>query len=313
MRVEPVGASAGKGWSGVMELEHQQLDLRYAELRRRNARRERQLLGSLSELGQQVPVVVVPAEVAGRYVLVDGYKRVRALRMLRRDTVQALVWDLAPADALVLERLMRSAEPDTPIEQGWLLCTLRDEHGLCYEELARRFDRSVSWVSRRIGLVEGLPREVQERVRSGQLPPHAAMKYLVPLARANAEGCVQLVTGLSEPVTTRQMATLYAAYLEADPEGRERLCREPMLSLRALEASAEPPDEAECPLDRVLMRDLGAVAGISRRVHRLLVEGVARELDAAQRRELRRATAQARHDAGRLFELAVTEFGDARP
>jgi ParB family chromosome partitioning protein len=296
-----------------MDLEHQHLDLRYAELRRRNARRERQLLGSLSEHGQLVPVVVVPAEAAGRYVLVDGYKRVRALRTLARDTVQALVWELGAAEALLLERVMRSAEPDTAIEQGWLLCALRDEHGLGLEELARRFDRSLSWVSRRIGLVEGLPREVQERVRRGQVPPHAAMKYLLPLARANRADCLQLASGLSGPISTRQMASLYAAYQAADAAGRVRLCAQPLLCLRALAAAEQPVEDGEQPIDHVLLRDLGALAGISRRAQRLLGAGRARILEASQRSQLRQAADQARHDTSRLFELAARELGDAGP
>jgi ParB/RepB/Spo0J family partition protein len=183
-----------------MEVEFHQLVLRYTELRCRDARRERHLMGSLAEQGQQVPVVVVRAEVEGQYVLVDGYKRVRALHKLGRDIVQALVWDLGPAEALILERLMRQCEPDSPIEQGWLLITLRDEHGLSLDELARRFDHSKSWVSRRVSLVEGLPEAVQDLVRRGTIPPHGAMKYLVPLARANKQDCVRMVAGINEPI-----------------------------------------------------------------------------------------------------------------
>ena len=66
-------------WVGAVEIELHELDLRYAALRRRDARRERALVASLAESGQQVPVVVVRGE-AGPFVLVDGYKRVRALR-----------------------------------------------------------------------------------------------------------------------------------------------------------------------------------------------------------------------------------------
>ena len=51
-----------------------------------------------------------------------------------------------------------------------------------------RFDKSESWVSRRLALVSELPEPVQELVRSGGLPAHAAMKHLVPLARAKAAG-----------------------------------------------------------------------------------------------------------------------------
>ena len=42
-----------------MDLELHQLDRRYEALRTRSARRERRLLASLSEVGQQTPIVVV--------------------------------------------------------------------------------------------------------------------------------------------------------------------------------------------------------------------------------------------------------------
>src|SRR6202022_1099020 len=119
-----------------------------------------------AEAGQLLPIIVLGADVAGRYILVDGYKRVRALRKIHRDTVLATVWTLAEPDALLLERLMRTGDREGPLGQGWLLGELRDRFGLSLEELARRFDRSASWVSRRLALVEDLPPEIHEHVRA---------------------------------------------------------------------------------------------------------------------------------------------------
>jgi hypothetical protein len=100
-----------------VDVEFHQLDLRYEALRKRSPRREARLLASLAEGGQQVPVVVVAGD-GGRQVLVDGYKRVRALVRLRRDTVRAVAWDLAEAEALLLERLMRNADGNGALEEG---------------------------------------------------------------------------------------------------------------------------------------------------------------------------------------------------
>ena len=69
-----------------MQLELHQLTLRYERLRKRSPRDERALLVSLSEIGQQLPVVVI--EEAPSFILIDGYKRVRALKRLARDTVR---------------------------------------------------------------------------------------------------------------------------------------------------------------------------------------------------------------------------------
>ena len=84
-----------------MEVELQQLLLRYERLRKRHPRGERALLASLAEIGQQVPVVVVGK--AEGFVLIDGYKRVRALRRLARDVVLATRWELEEVEALLLE------------------------------------------------------------------------------------------------------------------------------------------------------------------------------------------------------------------
>jgi ParB family chromosome partitioning protein len=90
---------------------------------------------------------------------------VGALEQLGRDTVEAVVWPMSEADALVLDRSMRFSEQETPLEQGWLLAELERRFGYTLEDLAKRFDRSVNWVSRRLALVEQLPETVQQRIR----------------------------------------------------------------------------------------------------------------------------------------------------
>lgn len=70
-------------------------------------------------------------------------------------------------------------------------------------------------MSRRLGLVGELPAEVQEHVRAGAIGSHAAMKYLVPLARANDEDCVRLCNAIAPlGLSTRQVGELYATYME---------------------------------------------------------------------------------------------------
>jgi ParB/RepB/Spo0J family partition protein len=297
-----------------MELEFHRLDLRYESLRKRSPSREARLLASLAEAGQQVPVVVVAGGEGGRLVLVDGYKRVRALVRLRRDVVRAVAWDLAEADALLLERLMRSADGNGALEEGWLLGELRDRFGMTVEELARRFDKSASWVSRRLALVMDLPDEIQEQVRRGEIVAHAAMKHLVPLARANREQAVRMSAALApHRPTSRQVAALYAAWLGGSAETREALVRDPGLFLRARAAASRPPDAAEQGPAAVLLSDLGALGGVARRALRHLRDGLARRLVPHERDEVRRAAVQARSETDQLFTRCEKEVGDARP
>jgi ParB/RepB/Spo0J family partition protein len=289
-----------------MELEFHQLDLRYEPLRRRTPEREKRLLASLAQHGQQAPIVVVAAE-GGAHVVVDGYKRVRALKRLKVDTVQATAWGLSEAEALLLERLMRSAEGDGPFEQAWLLRELHQRFALSREELARRFDRSESWVSRRLALVEDLPAGLQEQVRCGGIVAHAAMKYLVPMARANRGDTERLVAALGgRRPSSRQTGALYRAWLKGGAKSRELLLSDPWTFLKAQEELGR--ESAERSAVQRLLEDLGAMSAIGRRAHGRLREGVARELSTAQRDEVRRALAQARADAQALFACGDREL-----
>src|SRR6059036_1817878 len=131
-----------------MDLEHHQLILRYEHLRLRCPERERRLLASLAEHGQQMPIVVVAASAeTDRFVVVDGYKRVRAMRRLGQDTLLAACWDLSEVEALLLGRLIRTGDEESAFEQGLWLEELHRRFAVSLEDLARRFDRSLSWVT----------------------------------------------------------------------------------------------------------------------------------------------------------------------
>ena len=75
-----------------MQLEFHQLELRYERLRIVRPEQERRLLASLADVGQQVPIVVVQEASTSQHVVIDGYKRIRSLRLLGRDTVAASSW-----------------------------------------------------------------------------------------------------------------------------------------------------------------------------------------------------------------------------
>src|SRR6516225_2738093 len=207
-----------------MQLELHQLDRRWEHLRVRHPARQRRLLASLADSGQQVPIVVVTADgPAERYVVIDGYKRIAALKQLGRDTVEAVVWPMGEAGAVLLDRSLRLSEHETALEVGWLL-----------EELARRFDRSVRWVSRRLALVELLPEAIQQQVRAGQIAAQVAMKFLVPVARQSVGDCQRMAVIFAEhPCDTREASQLYAAWRRGSAAIRKRILDDPALFLKA--------------------------------------------------------------------------------
>jgi ParB/RepB/Spo0J family partition protein len=302
-----VSASSGAG----LEIEFHQLDLRYQALRRRDPKKERQVLASLAEVGQLLPVVVVGAGHDDRYVLLDGHKRARGLRRLHADTVRATVWQLDEVDALLLERRMRHGEPESALEQGWLLRELTDRFGLSQPELARRFDRTVSWVSRRLALVRELPPAIQDHVRSGTIGAHAAMRYLAPLARAKPEECVRLAGAIAAAeLSTRQVGELYAGWMSGSPKTRELLLADPLLYLRAQAEARRPGAPAKSP-GALLLDDMAVLGTVARRAYRRLCAGSLRAVLPSDREEIGRALDQAAADVRALAARWERERKDA--
>jgi ParB/RepB/Spo0J family partition protein len=293
-----------------MDLEFHQLDLRYDRLRVRQPERERRLLASLADAGQQMPIVVVTS--ASVYVVVDGHKRVRCLHRLQRDTVAAVIWEMSEPEALIFRQLLRTDATDSAFEQGWLLRALHDDHGLGLDALARRFDRSVSWVSRRVSLVRTLPAAVQQHVQDGRLVAHAAMKYLVPLARANAADCVRLVEAIGpHRLSTRQIGRLYDAYVTGVGTTRELVVTDPLLVLRLTDDTAPTRVRPEASAPEALMTDLHVLGAVARRAVRRLQHGGG--LLPLERDRAWRLFDQVQGDLRDLQGRCEQELRDARP
>ena len=301
-----------------MQLEFHQLDRRWEHLRVRQPHRQRHLMASLAECGQQTPIIVVlSAENRERYLVIDGHKRIAALQQLGRDTIEATVWAMSEAEALLLERSLRLSPQESALEQGWLLTEMEQRFGYSLEELGRRFDRSVSWVSRRLGLVEVLPEAIQQQVREGKLAAQLAMKYLVPVARVNVEDCERMAAAfVKHGCNTRQAGQLYAAWRDGTRVVRARVLAEPELFLKT-----QRQPQATSPAPVALERDLEMAVAILRRAGRRLAEALPemtgpqqehaqREIESA-RRELERMTARIGKEQGEPHAESGTTSRDS--
>ena len=231
------------------------------------------MLASLADIGQQTPIIVVAAGPLDRYLVIDGYKRVAALEQLGRDTVEATVWAMSEAEAVLLSRSMRFSPQESALEQGWLLAEMEQRFGYGLDELARRFDRSPSWVSRRLALVELLPEAIQQQVREARLGAQVAMKYLVPVARVSADDCTRMAAALvAHHCTTRQAGELYTAWRKGTRVVRERILAEPELFLKTQrQVPADRPaavEQVERDLDMVIASCAAPESGLPKRCRR---------------------------------------------
>jgi ParB family transcriptional regulator, chromosome partitioning protein len=288
-----------------MQLEFHQLDRRWEHLRVRHAARQRRLLASLAESGQQTPIVVVAAEgQADRYVVIDGYKRIVALEQLGRDTVEVVVWPMSEAAAVLLDRSLRLSEHETALEVGWLLAELERRFAYGLDELARRFDRSVSWVSRRLALAEVLPEAIQQQVREGKILAQVAMKFLVPVARQSLEDCQRMAAIFAEHhCDTRQAGQLYAAWRKGSSAVRKRILDDPELFFK----TQRQAQEKAAGTGAELLRDLEMVVAIVNRAQRRLAGAAATELDDQQCKAARHQLERIQKQLHRIDEEILPE------
>ena len=288
-----------------MQLEFHQLDRRWEHLRVRHAARQRRLLASLAESGQQTPIVVVAAEgQADRYVVIDGYKRIVALEQLGRDTVEVVVWPMSEAAAVLLDRSLRLSEHETALEVGWLLAELERRFDYGLDELARRFDRSVSWVSRRLALAEVLPEAIQQQVREGKILAQVAMKFLVPVARQSLEDCQRMAAIFAEHhCDTRQAGQLYAAWRKGSSAVRKRILDDPELFFK----TQRQAQEKAAGTGAELLRDLEMVVAIVNRAQRRLAGAAATELDDQQCKAARHQLERIQKQLHRIDEEILPE------
>jgi ParB/RepB/Spo0J family partition protein len=226
-----------------LDLDLHRLELRFASSRLVEPHAVARIAHSIERCGQVVPCIVVAAsDSAGGepLVLIDGYRRVAALRRLGRDTASVEQWTCDLADALLGLLARTQNRPFASIEEALLIRELMQGLGLSRHDLARRCGRDVSWVSRRLQLLSGLPDAALTAVRDGRLSSWSANRIVVPLARANTGHAERLLTALAEAtLSSRELHGWFEHYQKASRHTRERMVSHPRLFLDALRANGE--------------------------------------------------------------------------
>lgn len=221
------------------EVDLHRLELRFAAARLIEPRAIAALARSIEQSGQLIACIAVP-DTDGRLILIDGYRRVQALRRLGRDTAQVDTWNCELAQALLTVLAQSSRRPFAALEEALLLQELVQGQGLSEREVARRSGRDVSWVSRRLELIRGLPDSLLAAVRQGRLAIWAATRVLAPLARANSAQATQLLAALTAtPLSTRELHTWFQHYQTSPKAVRERMVAQPRLFIQSLRAREE--------------------------------------------------------------------------
>jgi ParB/RepB/Spo0J family partition protein len=216
----------------VRVIEHHCLQMGYDHLRVHHPRDIEKLTISIESYGQLVPVVVVPEE--KQWVLIDGYQRVKALKRLGQDTVEAEEWHCPLTDAFLMLLKNCSDRASGIFEEALLLHELYTQHNLSQQVLAMRVGRDQSWISRRLSLIEHLPDSVLEVISKGTLSVWTGTRILAPMARAIPDHAERLLTYLlKNPRSTREMHSFYEHYQKSPQPTRARMVDHPDLFFKA--------------------------------------------------------------------------------
>jgi ParB/RepB/Spo0J family partition protein len=229
----------------VPDVDLHRLELRFADARLEERQAIERLARSIDRCGQRVPCTVV-VEPDDRLVLIDGYRRVAALRQLGRDTARVERWSCDLATAVIVALTRAQGRAFAAIEEAMLLRELVAVFGVSQHELARQCGRDVSWISRRLQLVDALPETALAAVRVGRLSCWAASRIIVPLARANTQHADRLLASLQrQPMSTRDLRRWFEHYQTAGRAIRDRMVGDPQLFTRALQETREATAGAE--------------------------------------------------------------------
>ena len=203
-----------------------ELDDRFASLRLMSPTEMTRLRASVEREGVRQPVVVSTGVERERYVLLDGFKRVRILREQGASEVPATLVTLdATASKAAIVTCNAPHRGLSDLEEAWIVQSLCRGHRVSQVDVGRLLSHHKSWVCRRLKLAEHLEESVQDDIRLGLLSSSTA-RELARLPRGNQQEVAQAVR--DGGLTSRQAAQLVTLLLQTDePDARRAILDDP--------------------------------------------------------------------------------------
>jgi ParB/RepB/Spo0J family partition protein len=265
----------------IEECALEKLGERFSHLRITRTRAEAAMEKSLQTYGQLSPVVTARIGGASVYELVDGFKRLRAARRLKKPSLLARTLDLTVrACKAALIELNRTSSSLHAMEEALVLQSLYREDRLTQEQIGVLVGRDKSWVSRRLLLVGELDEDVQQDIRLGLLPVVTG-REVARLPRGNQKAAVSSI--LKYRLSTREGGQLVSHLLTRPHWEYERILASPW------ELFEHPPKSSDLK---------GSLAGMDRVCRRVSTQ-------------VEQATAEELERVGDLMDTAANSAGEA--
>ena len=240
------------------EIELGNVDTRFERCRMKAPAVEGRLLSVIAQRGVEEPLAGV--EVAGRAVLLDGFKRYRCA--LKLHLQRAPYCSLGTEVALGILRLLRAAQQPglNLLEQAAFLDELKQGQGWSLEDIATEVGRSKAWVSLRLGLLAEVSEAVREKLFTGAFPASAYLYTVRPFRRLNgvrAEQLEQFVLAVSgRHLSVRAIAHLAQGFFRGPEALRQEILHGNLtLPLAPLQAAVPEPEDCS-PWERAFLQDL---------------------------------------------------------
>ena len=273
---------------------------------------ERAMARSLLRWGQLSPVVVCVRQ--ERYELVDGFKRLAAVRNLVEW--EHLVARVMQADDKAAKAAMyglnRVGGKTTELEEAWIVYALVREDGVSQVEVAELLGRHKTWVCRRLALVEKLSDEAKEELRVGLLSPTAA-RHVARLPRGNQSELLKSIH--REALTVHELEGVVNLLLQApNAEPQRYVLERPREALSQAQGPQLPArDPRLSPQASQLWRRLSALFEMLARMEGFLSSQGRAGLTARDRELLAPRFERLHRDATSVATLSRDLFGELAP
>ena len=211
----------------------EQLNERLSRYRLNPPNQDQRMARSMERYGQISPIVVCIHE--EECVVIDGFKRLRAARMLKGfDELNARRMDVDEQSAkAAIYQLNRVGSRPAELEEAWIVHALVREDGLSQVEAAQLLDRHKSWVNRRLAMLERLCDPAREELRLGLLTP-ALARQLTRLPMGNQASALQ--TTRDHSLTSTELAgTVDLLLASSTQEQTSFILEDPRRALRQSE------------------------------------------------------------------------------
>lgn len=260
----------------MIEVEINKISRKYEDFRLKDPYREKELLNSLVENGVRNPLLCAGDN--SSYILFDGFKRLRCC--LKLNCFRVPVTLLGKDETSSILYLIRQSNERTLniLEQARFVDELKKKFSLSVNEIALKLERSKSWVSVRLGILDEMSDTVRKEVFSGRFPLRCYMYNLRQFTRVNKidkkqiDDFVKAVSGKS--LSQRSIEKLAYGYFRGSYEMKKQI-REGNINwtLKKLGGEAEGshiqnPDLSDA--ESHIIRDMELLQKYMTKVHRAL-------------------------------------------